>query len=1106
MATSDYVSTSSPRIKVTKRGAIGHRFGILMGATMLGSSVPSTLVRAFSLAVSYLLGLGALLLWVAPPAAAAPTTYTVNSSSTASPGAPNGICDVDVASGIQCNLRDAINESNANAGRDTIAFDTAAFANPYVVGVSASSLPAITDAVTIDGTTQPGYNPATGVVVRLDGPSSRAPNGLTIMPAGSGSIVTGLAFTRFNEAVRLEGSNNLLTGNFFGLQSTGTAINLYNTTSVHVYGGNANVIGGTTSTEANVVGFGNDGIRVTGTDPSGLPTVGNADGNQILGNYIGLRKDGVTAAAAGYGVALNVATNTTIGSVAGRNVIAANSYNISTGNSVDTSVVGNYIGTNAAGTSAVGTPYMGIELGYNSSAVVTDNLISGNTYGVYSCCSGLDVTLTDNLIGTNASATARVANTYGVVLTSYAELGRVELSGNRISGNDYIGVQLYGPDVTVHDNIIGAASPSEATANLGNSYTGLQVSGAQRGAITDNTISGNGGNGGDVSGSRNLKISGNQFGTDEAGSVAVPNYGSGLNVCDAHDLNIGGLSAGDANVMSGNFSDGLSVTCDSAENLVRGNLIGVGSDATTSIPNGGHGVSMRNADRNAVGGAAPGAGNVIASNSVSGVAVDLQAQGNLIWGNSIRNNGVLGIDLQEDYAVTLNDPGDGDGGGNARQNYPVLTQAASDGSVTVVKGNLSSRPLRDYRVEFFASSSCDSSGYGEGERYLGFVTVTTNSTGTRNFNGHLPTAAIGAGEQVTATATDIRREDTSEFSACMEAIGLPTAAIDDVSVTEGDSGSTNADFTVSLSAPPTVPATVRARTIAGTATSPADFASVNTTLTFAVGETTKTVSVPIAGDTADEFDESYTVLLDRPDNMTIADDTGQGTVIDDDQQPTLSFADVTVNEPTSGSESAQVVFQLSAASGKPVTFSFATANGTANTKDYSPRGFSVTIAPGATTRTVNIPIKADVFDEPDQTFFVDVTSPVNVTVPDPQAVVTIVDSDATPELNINDSSVLEGDSGTQRLYSTVTLSGPSESPVSFVYATVPGGTATSPADYFDLYGTYTVPAGATTGKFYVRVKGDSEVEPDEYLDIEITSPTNATINDGLGTGTILNDD
>src|SRR5262249_41373959 len=116
--------------------------------------------------------------------------------------------------------------------------------------------------------------------------------------------------------------------------------------------------------------------------------------------------------------------------------------------------------------------------------------------------------------------------------------------------------------------------------------------------------------------------------------------------------------------------------------------------------------------------------------------------------------------------VTLNDPQDADTGPNGYQNFPVLSRAQS-GATTRVVGTLNSTPGTTFTLDFYASAARDPSGYGEGQRYLGSTTVTTDGLGNAAFDLTLA-ATTASGEWVTATATD-PAGSTSEFSLALQA-------------------------------------------------------------------------------------------------------------------------------------------------------------------------------------------------------------------------------------------------------------------------------------------------------------------------------------------------
>ncbi|MEQ1903443.1 MAG: S8 family serine peptidase [Pirellulaceae bacterium] len=226
---------------------------------------------------------------------------------------------------------------------------------------------------------------------------------------------------------------------------------------------------------------------------------------------------------------------------------------------------------------------------------------------------------------------------------------------------------------------------------------------------------------------------------------------------------------------------------------------------------------------------------------------------------------------------------------------------------------------------------------------------------------------------------------------------LPSLSINDVTLAEGNSGPSTAIFTVTLSAASTSTVTVNFATADGTATNPSDYQSSSGTLTFLAGETTKTVSVTIQGDTAVEPNETFTVGLSAPTNATIADPSGSGTINNDDTAPvgTLSINNI------SGPENVTpLVFTvtLSSPSASNVTVNFATANGTAkggggSRADFRNTSGTLTFTPGQTTKTVSVVIVNDTRVEGDENFIVNLSSAVGAAISDSQGVGTITDDD-----------------------------------------------------------------------------------------------------------------
>ena len=270
-------------------------------------------------------------------------------------------------------------------------------------------------------------------------------------------------------------------------------------------------------------------------------------------------------------------------------------------------------------------------------------------------------------------------------------------------------------------------------------------------------------------------VQGNFIGTDASGNVALPNKQGVIVGATSTNNTIGGTTTASRNVISGNTTVGLTIYSGSDNNVAQGNYIGVGADGTTPLGNGSWGVYLDSSTTIAIGGSISGSGNRIWNNGNAGIAVSSTGSGVSILGNSIRANAGLGIDLNP-AGVNANDAGDSDTGANGLQNFPVLTSANSSGGSTTVAGTLNSVAGTSFRIELFASNSCDASGNGEGDTYLGFVTESTTGSGDLSFSTTLP-VALTWGQIVTATATNLATSETSEFSACLTAVAPAIAPI-----------------------------------------------------------------------------------------------------------------------------------------------------------------------------------------------------------------------------------------------------------------------------------------------------------------------------------------
>lgn len=334
----------------------------------------------------------------------------------------------------------------------------------------------------------------------------------------------------------------------------------------------------------------------------------------------------------------------------------------------------------------------------------------------------------------------------------------------------------------------------------------------------------------------------------------------------------------------------------------------------------------------------------------------------------------------------------------------------------------------------------------------------------------------------------------------------PAVAVGDVTVTEGNSGTTGAVFVVTLSAPSGREITVAYATADGSANAGADYTVAGGTLTFPAGATTRTVTVPVIGDTFAEADESFTLGLGVVNGASVADGVGIGTIIDDDGVAMLGIGNGSVTEGNSGTRNLTFTVTLAPASSQTVTVQFDTLNGTAVAgADFTTASGTLSFAPGVTSQTIAVPVIGDTRDEPDETFTVALSAPVNAAIGTATGTGTILDDDARPSLRVNDVSVTEGNAATTSLTFTLTLSAASGMEVSVAAASA-DGTAVAGADYTAVSTTVTFPPGVISRTVTVPVAGDLLDEPNETFTLRLSSAVNGSIADSSGTGTITDDD
>jgi hypothetical protein len=341
----------------------------------------------------------------------------------------------------------------------------------------------------------------------------------------------------------------------------------------------------------------------------------------------------------------------------------------------------------------------------------------------------------------------------------------------------------------------------------------------------------------------------------------------------------------------------------------------------------------------------------------------------------------------------------------------------------------------------------------------------------------------------------------------------PTITINDVSHDEGDPVDNKTsdywDFNVILSAASGLPVQFCFATSNGSAIADTDYEAVNDFVTIAEGETNVTLCVHVLPDLLDEVSpETFYVNLKSPSNATLADDQGEGAIVDDDATPSLSISDVNITEDNGDSVDAVFVVTLSAVSGQDVQFHVATGDGSAKFSkgDYDPINQTVLLPSGQSTTNITVSVNGDLLDELGETFFVGINNPSNSTVNDGQGVCNISDNDDPPDLLVADATITEGDVGVTSLVFSASLSEPSGLNVLLTLSTT-SGTATAGSDYVSTNRNFSIPAGQTNVTLTVGVKGDvlDENSP-EFFFVKASSVQNASIDDGTGNGFILDND
>jgi hypothetical protein len=732
----------------------------------------------------------------------------------------------------------------------------------------------------------------------------------------------------------------------------------------------------------------------------------------------------------------------------------------------------NYLGVAADGTTARQN-FRALALFNSNNNVIggtsaaARNVISGNSTGIDIFNSASNI-IQGNFIGTNAAGTAPLSQPGGVSiqgLTATNNLigGTAAGAGNLISGNQF-GIQTNGPGTTIQGNLIG--TDITGTKKVPNSQLAISAQGAdmQIGGLTAgarNVVSGNG-NGVYLRGAG--KIQGNYIGTDITGTLALGNSGNGVIAGDG--ALIGGTVPEARNIISANGGGGgnisLGASASGSAATVQGNYIGTDVTGTRSLGALTNGIMVQS-DNNIIGGLVAGARNVISGNS-AGIVIQGFAGGTVgtvIQGNFIGTNaaGTGPVpNLTQGILIT-----------SAVNNTIGGTQAgaankiAYNGGPGITMSNGSGVAIR-------GNSIFSNNGLGID---LGSTGVTANDNIDSDVGPNtLQNFPVVTTVMSTSNSTTIQGSLNSLPNTTYQVDFYSNSAVDPSGNGEGAQffGTTsvntngNGDATINATFPVALAA---GRVITATATDPN-----GNTSEFSAAD-------PAAANGSVQFTASFFQLIEDVGTITLTVQRTGGTVGN-------------------------------------LSVDYSTADGTAIAgQDYTAVSGTLNFTAGETSKSIQIPILDDATTEQNETFTVDLrnlTNPEAVGAP-ASVLVTVQDHSTTPLISINNISVTEGNTGTTTdAVFTIGLSAATSRAVSVNFATASlsafgaASCATAGADYENRTGTFSFTPGSTTVLVPVKVCGDNSAEADETFRALLTNPSGGALIVSQTFGGIVNDD
>jgi CSLREA domain-containing protein/uncharacterized repeat protein (TIGR01451 family) len=755
--------------------------------------------------------------------------------------------------------------------------------------------------------------------VYIDGAPNNTVGGTT---PGARNVISGNPLA----GVRVDGTastGNRVEGNYIGTNAAGSATLAVNSRGVYITGAPGNTVGGTTAGARNVISGNFHGVWIIGAASTG---------NRVEGNYIGTNAAGDAKVANSTGVLIDGAPANVVGgaTVGARNVISGNtSYGVhlnigSTGNRVE----GNYIGTDAAGTGNLGNLQFGVLI--NNAARNTVGGTTGTTPGG-SCTGACNIIA---FTGTSGSTADGVA-----VVSSAAATGN-RILGNAIFANAHLGIDLANTSVTANDdrdpdtgpnnlqnypvvqsaknNELGlpgttvrgtlnstpnstftvqffsnpASDPAEGKTYLGEETVATDASGNATFVFTRDLGVANG---------DTITTTATNTTTDDTSEFSAASVAARV-VQETADLTI--TKADDADPVA--FGDDLTYTITVNNSNVAGVPNATGVTVTDTLPanttfvgfgGNGEGCTYDEPSRTvtcelgAVTAGASATRNIVVSPTAEAAGTTLSNTATVSSPTDptdASDTETTEVEAAADLSIEKTDDADPVTAGdqltytliisNDGPNAATGVTAVDDLPGTVTYDDAASSPeceLTNAQDNVVTCGPVALAPAGEGSTRVFTIVVTPES-------GSLPSVTNSAsvdGEEADPNGDNNTDSETTAVTA------EPTLSIDDVTVGEGDSGTNEAVFTVTLSAPRGETVAVDYATANGTATAPGDYATTSGTLVFAPGQTTKTVTVLVNGDAQNENDENYFVELSNATNASISDERGEGVITDDDDRP-----------------------------------------------------------------------------------------------------------------------------------------------------------------------------------------------------------------------------